>query len=327
MATEKKNNEKKSNKNKGKDPLELRGLSPDELADKILGISEMSVEDDAADPEAAKFWFEAAYGDELKGMFKEKNRMRILVSNLMNRGYEEDEIRKIFVRVQKAKYFSDRAIAEAQARSEELRNKITRFGIVLMGIFIIYHLVIKSNELAEKQEQKRINKIKTFVCATERPPVFTRQKIDTDWDENIKREFKVTEGMTVKTEKYPCNLLFVENAVIELMPATEVKIAKVELDDALKRVAAVYLEPANGTIKWDLKEESEIKFKVKLKKGNLDVSYGEGKYQANSEPPRIAVKEGETKFRSSSLSLPMAVNGLMELYLKKPFEKKLYDSY
>ena len=317
----------KSTKQRSNDPLELRGLSPDELADKILGFSEVQVEEGAADPEAAKFWFEAAYGDELKGMFKEKNRMRILVSSLMKRGYNEDEIREIFVRVQKAKFFSEKAQAEAQAKSEELRNKITRFGIVLMGIFIIYHLVIKSNELAEKQEQKRISKIKTFTCSTERPPVFTREKIDTDWDENIKREFKVKEGMTIKTEKYPCNLVIAENAVVELMPGTEMKITKVGLDNALKKVERVFFEPANGTVKWNLKEESEIKFNLQLEKGNLDINYGEGKYQADSEPPRIAVKEGETKFKNSSLSLPMAVNGLMELYIKEPFEKKLYNLY
>ncbi|MGM0599244.1 MAG: hypothetical protein ACQETH_05420 [Candidatus Rifleibacteriota bacterium] len=317
----------KSKKERSNDPLELRGLSPDELADKILGISEVKIDDEAADPEAAKFWFEAAYGDELKGMFKEKNRMRILVSSLAKRGYNEDEIREIFVRVQKAKFFSEKAQAEAQARSEELRNKITRFGIVLMGIFIIYHLVIKTNELAEKQEQNRIKKIKTFSCSTERPPVFTREKIDTDWDENIRREFNVTEGMTIKTERFPCNLIIAENAVIELMPTTELKIVEAALDDTLNKVDTVSLEPRNGTIKWNLKEESEIKFNLKLKKGSLAIGYGEGKYQANSEPPRIAVKEGETRFRSSSLSLPMAINGLMELYLKEPLEKKLYDSY
>lgn len=309
------------------DPMELKGLSPDDLADKILGIKAEPEFDDYEDPDAAKFWFEAAYGDELKGLFKEKNRMRVLVSALMRRGYDEEEIREIFIRVAKARHFTEKAMAEAEEKSKELSNKLTRLGVLLIGGFIVYQLLIKTNEAAIEKEKQRIQKIKTVAAETERPPFMMKNDLEANWNEVIVMKKNVTEKMNIRAERFPVVVKIAEGTTLSLRTNTELRIEEILLDSKKEKIETVNLEAKSGIVDWLLAESAGINYVFNTPSGKLRVKYGEGKIDLRQKPNRIAVREGETTFQDSAISLPMAVNGLMEIILTDPVQKRLYDNY
>lgn len=317
---------KKPNNKQGQDPLELKGLTPDELANKILGIEtvEPDFEDDA-DPDVARFWFEAAYGDELKAFFKEKNRIKILVAALMKHGYTEEEIREIFIRVAKARLVAEKLDLEAAQKREIIVKKISWAGVLLVSLFMIYQMILRTHQIALDREKKRIEKVKTFICKTERPPFYMKKEAELDWYKVVVFNKPVSENFYLKTENYPAVIDINGSATVELDKATELKISEVKLDSNKERIVEVHFEIQCGKISWNLPEKSKINLFLKAPKWSLKIKYGIGKFEKFKKPERIAVLEGKTIF--SEGGLPIMVNGLMELLLENPIQKRLYEHY
>jgi hypothetical protein len=112
-----------------------------------------------------------------------------------------------------------------------------------------------------------------------------------------------------------------------LRPNTELRIEEILLDSKKEKIETVNLEAKSGIVDWLLAESSGINYVFNTPSGKLRVKYGEGKIDLRQKPYRIAVREGETTFQDSAISLPMAVNGLMEIILTDPVQKRLYDNY
>ncbi|GAB1354050.1 hypothetical protein MASR1M12_27880 [Erysipelotrichia bacterium] len=320
------NNNKKSEKSN--DPLELKGLTPDELADQILGISEAKPDfDEAADPDAAKFWYQAAYADEMQSLFKEKNRMRILVAGLMKRGYKEEEVKEIFTRIAKAKLFSEKAVAEAEEKSREISNKITRLVILILSVFVIYQLLLKTNQAALDEENRRIAKIKTFACMTNQPPFYMKTDEEVEWHKVITMKKDITEKFNLRTEKFPATIVIPGSSTLILDSDSEIKIERIELDKKNEVIKAVDFELKKGLIHWNIQEKAGLIISLTTPSWNLKIKYGEGKADRRTVPERIAVREGETIFSNAQTRFPVPVNGLMEMILKNPPLKRLYNDY
>ena len=304
----------------------LEGMSPDEIADRILGIVDQNQDDESFDLDASKFWYQAAYKDELEGIFKERNRLRILIDQLKKRGFTENDIYELYSRVRKAKLTSDKAEIEAEQRSEKLKKKLINIGIVLATLFIIGQMFFKSNQFAIERENQRIAEVKTLQCDIDKPPLQLKTDFDAQWVEVVGFKTGLREGMYVKTTTGAHKITIAEKAVIVFDADAIFKIDKVTLDAALKRVAAVDISLQQGLMSWNIDEGSGVKLNFKTVDTALAVSYGIGKIDLAASPSRIAIKEGETSIQVGR-ALSRALNGLMEAILTDPPEFKIYDNY
>jgi len=305
---------------------QLGGLDPDEVAARILGIVDEHQDDENFDLEASKFWYQAAYKDQLEDLFQEKNRLRILVNQLKKRGYTETEIYDLFARVRKAKLSSERTQEEAEKKSELLKKKLMHIGMLLATVFIIGQMFFKSNEYALAREKLRIAEVKTLLCEINKPPLQTKTNFDAQWNEIVGLTTGIQEGMLVKTTTGAHKIKISDKATIVFDAAAIFKVEKVTLDLTLKKVAEVDINMQQGIISWDLAEDSGVKLKFVFSGASLAVSYGMGKIDLICRPSRIAVKEGETSI-GIGRALSRSLNGLMEAILSDPPEIKIYDTY
>ncbi len=304
----------------------LEGLSPDEIADRILGIVDQNQDDESFDQDASKFWYQAAYKEELEGIYKERNRLRILIDQLKKRGYTEQEIYELYTRVRKAKLSSEKAEIEAEQKSERLKKKLINIGVVLVTLFIVGQMFFKSNQFAVERENQRIAEVKTLLCEIDKPPLLLKTDFDAQWVEVVGFKTGLHEGMYVKTTTGAQKITIAERAVITFDADAIFKIDKVTLDQALKKIAAVDISLQQGIMSWNLAEDCGIKLNFKTVGTALAVSYGIGKIDLSQNPNRIAIKEGETSIQVGR-SLSRALNGLMEAIMSEPPEFKIYDNY
>jgi len=304
----------------------LEGLSPDEIADRILGIVDQNQDDENFDQDASKFWYQAAYKEELEGIFKERNRLRILIDQLKKRGYTEQEIYELYTRVRKAKLSSEKAEIEAEQKSEKLKRKLINIGVVLVTLFIVGQMFFKSNQFAIERENQRIAEVKTLLCEIDKPPLLLKTDFDAQWGEVVGFKTGLHEGMYVKTTTGAHKITVAEKAVMVFDADAIFKIDKVTLDQALKKIAAVDVSLQQGIMSWNLAEDCGIKLNFKTVGTALAVSYGIGKIDLSRNPNRIAIKEGETSIQVGR-SLSRSLNGLMEAILSEPPEFKIYDNY
>ncbi|EKD82560.1 MAG: hypothetical protein ACD_39C01215G0001 [uncultured bacterium] len=311
---------------KAGDLEKLDGLSPDEIADRILGIVDEHQDDEDFDLEASKFWYQAAYKDQLEELFQEKNRLRILVNQLKKRKYTEAEIYELFSRVRKAQLSSEKAQIEAEVKSEQIKKKLINIGIILVTVFIIGQMFFKSNQYALEREQQRIAEVKTLLCEIDKPPLQLKTDFDAQWNEVVGFKTGLQEGMFVKTTTGAHKIKISEQASIVFDADAIFKVEKVTLDSALKKVAEVSIAITQGVISWNIAEDSGIKLHFTFSNTVLAVSYGMGKIDLARNPYRVAVKEGETSIQTGR-ALARALNGLMEAILSDPPEFKIYDTY
>ncbi|NLF95158.1 MAG: hypothetical protein GX569_00380 [Candidatus Riflebacteria bacterium] len=304
----------------------LDGLSPDEIADRILGIVDQNQDDDNFDLDASKFWYQAAYKDELEGIFKERNRLRILIDQLKKRGFSENEIYELYSRVRRAKLSSEKAEIEAEQKAEKLKKKLINIGVVLVTLFIVGQMFFKSNQFAIERENERIAEVKTLLCEIDKPPLLLKTDFEAQWGEVVGFKTGLREGMYVKTTTGAHKIRIAENAVVVFDADAVFKIDKVTLDAALKRIAAVDISLQQGVMSWNLSEDSGVKLNFKTIGTALAVSYGIGKIDLSRNPNRVAIKEGETSIQVGR-ALSRSLNGLMEAILSEPPEFKIYDNY
>lgn len=311
---------------KGVDVDKLEGLSPDEIADRILGIVDENQDDENFDLDASRFWYQAAYKDELESTFKERNRLRILIDQLKKRGFTENDIYELYSRVRKAKLNSERAAEEAELRAEQLKKKLTNIGVILVSIFIIGQLFFKSNEYAIERENQRIAEVKTLLCEIDRPPLQLKTNYDAKWTEVVGFKTGLQEGMLVKTTTGAHKIKIAEKAEIVFDVDAMFKIDKVTLDEKLQRVAVVDISLRQGLMSWNIAEDADVKLNFSFVDASLAVKYGMGKIDMVASPQRVAIKEGETSIRVGR-DLARPLNGLMEAILSKPPEIRVYDLY
>jgi hypothetical protein len=304
----------------------LDGLTPDEIADRILGIVDEHQDDESFDLEASKFWYQAAYKDQLEGLFQEKNRMRILVSQLKKRGYSETEIYELFSRVRKAQLTSEKALVEAEVKSERLKKKLMHIGIVLVTVFIIGQMFFKSNQFALEREQQRIAEVKTLLCEIDKPPLQLKTDFDAQWGEVVGFKTGLREGTYVKTTTGAHKITISEKASIAFDADAVFKLEKVTLDSTLQKVVEVNISITQGVISWNLAEDSKVKLNFAFSAASLAVAYGIGKIDLTPANDRVAIKEGETWIQVGRAP-SRALNGLMEAILSDPPEMKIYDTY
>ncbi|OGK05817.1 MAG: hypothetical protein A2W80_00605 [Candidatus Riflebacteria bacterium GWC2_50_8] len=308
------------------DPEKLDGLTPDEIADRILGIVDEHQDDEDFDLEASKFWYQAAYKDQLEGLFQEKNRLRILVNQLKKRGYTETEIYDLFSRVRKAQLTSEKAVVEAEVKSEQLKKKLMHIGIVLVTLFLVGQMFFKSNQFALEREQQRIAEVKTLLCEIDKPPLQLKTDFEAQWGEVVGFKTGLQEGMYVKTITGAHKIKISEQASLVFDADAVFKVENVTLDSALQKVAEVDISLTQGVISWNLAEDSKVKLNFAFSNTNLAVAYGIGKIDLTLSPDRVAIKEGETSIQVGR-ALSRSLNGLMEAILSDPPDFKIYDSY
>jgi len=304
----------------------LDGLSPDEIADRILGIVDQNQDDESFDLDASKFWYQAAYKDELEGIFKERNRLRILIDQLKKRGFSENEIYELYSRVRRAKLSSEKAEIEAEQKAEKLKKKLINIGVVLVTLFIVGQMFFKSNQFAIERENERIAEVKTLLCEIDKPPLLLKTDFEAQWGEVVGFKTGLREGMYVKTTTGAHKIRIAENAVVVFDADAIFKIDKVTLDAALKRIVAVDISLQQGIMSWNLAEDSGVKLNFKTIGTALAVDYGIGKIDLSCNPNRVAIKEGETSIQVGR-ALSRSLNGLMEAILSEPPEFKIYDNY
>jgi len=304
------------------DPEKLDGLTPDEIADRILGIVDEHQDDEDFDLEASKFWYQAAYKDQLEGLFQEKNRLRILVNQLKKRGYTETEIYDLFSRVRKAQLTSEKAVVEAEVKSEQLKKKLMHIGIVLVTLFLVGQMFFKSNQFALEREQQRIAEVKTLLCEIDKPPLQLKTDFEAQWGEVVGFKTGLQEGMYVKTITGAHKIKISEQASLVFDADAVFKVENVTLDSALQKVAEVDISLTQGVISWNLAEDSKVKLNFAFSNTNLAVAYGIGKIDLTLSPDRVAIKEGETSIQVGR-ALSRSLNGLMEAILSDPPDFKI----
>lgn len=319
--------EKTATKNtKADDQKQIDGSSPDELAAKILGLVDEHQNDENFDLETSKFWFQAAYKGELEELFKEKNRLRVLINQFIKRGYKEDEINDLFTKVRRSQLEAQKQTKEGELKSDILKQRIFRLGLAIIVIFIIVQMFFKSNEFALKRENKRIDQAKTMVCDLDKTVFMTKTDFDVEWKTAKALKAELHEGMSIKSESGVHRIKLPEDAVFALTGKTSMSIEKVGLDKDLKNIAQVDFKVDEGIVTWEIKERSNLKINIAFPDGNLSIQYGIGKIDLTSEPGRIVVKDGETTAWVHG-GIPKSVNGLMELIIVETPLIRIYDSY
>lgn len=302
-------------------------LTPDELADKILGLVDETGKDEDVDLEASKFWYEAAYKDELEQIFKEKNRMRVLVDALIKRGYSETEINDLFINVRKQKYINQRESEEAIKKTLKIQSRIFQVCVIMIAVFVLYQIWYRTAILRQQQIDRIRQERSVLTAETDHPFFSIRKPEQTQWKIISGREPFLRQGMSVRSEQAGTHkILFSDVAYIEFSKGADFNINAIELDDEFENISTVVLQVNSGFYEWIIPESLDIDIRLDFAGGSLNIGYGEGKIEASSEPLRIAIREGENRV-SIQGERTRSLNGLHELLLEDPPVIQIYDLY
>ena len=149
----KKHNDKTKNIKDKDEQDSTSELTPDELASYILGVVD---DDENFDIDEAKFWYQAAYKKELEESLKKKNKLQILVNQLLKRGFSEDDINKIFRRIKKKKIIEKKEKNALWEKYKRLERKLIIISMSIIFIFISTQLWYKQLARKQKKEAQRI---------------------------------------------------------------------------------------------------------------------------------------------------------------------------
>lgn len=311
-----------------KDSENIAGLTPDEFADKILGVVKEHENDEKIDLEACKFWFEAAYKDELSDLFKEKNRRRALIDALLKHGYDEQEINGIFIAVEKEKRARIRYSEEARERSVQIQQKIMRVLVFLFSVFVVTQLFIKNRQFEQARIDHQIYDAKVVKIEMANTPLYKKGPLETSWSIIPLREPIAREGYSLRAEaeSRKHKLILAENAELTMNGVSDLEIKNLVLNADNDKIVGITIHLVKGQFSWAVAENSGIDLRLEFAGGNMVVLYGEGKAEMNNQPWRIAIKDGENRLNTGQI-MSRAFNGMMEVIFEDPVIIRMFDHY
>ena len=304
-------------------------LTPDEIAEKILGSSEGEEADESFDLEDFQFWLKSLHGQQIEDFFKEKTRVRLLVDQFLKKGYDEQTIFAIFQRVQKAEVEKEKDDVKSQEKFEKLKRKLFLIGVSLLSVFVFFYLNSKAMEIAAEKRQIQIRAAKTLrLKLSSRGLVYYRTNFKARWEKLSRILPAVNEFFILKSEVGSQSLLLPNNGTLAFLDKSEFKINEILLGKNEKKISSINLELRKGKFHWNIPEGTQQKITINLPGTIMKIKYGNGKIDLTQTPPIIKVAEGENKIKLPKDIVYRSFNGLMQATIDGKNSKiKIYEEY
>lgn len=291
-------------------PEEKKDLSPNELADMILGVVDQHAGDENFDLNEMQFWHRAAYQKDISRLMKEKNRLKTLIGDLQKRGYDERLINQIFSRVKRA---------QSECSKTEKRRQIELQLLKLCGaavaVFLLVVVVPRIWKLARERKEEILLATKFLKIEAGNTSVKYTEPLGATWEPLPVQNPIVREGSRVKTEKGTHRIELPGGDFVTIEGKAELQIRNLNLDLKSRKIVSVTIHLLNGFFEWS-KQDSSYSLNFSFQGGSLVVGYGQGKFELGNNSSRVAVLDGENRI-TLDRDLPRPFNGLMHLLISE----------
>lgn len=263
------------------------------------------------DLSTAQFWYRAAFQDDLKKLFGEQKRLKVLIAALKKRKFQEEDIHKLFASVKKARLEQIRQAAEVESQVRRQKMKIVGICVAMVALLALFVVFSKKGELEAQRREEAIRRTKSLRWQSAERIIERRGPTDSGFAAIPLRQPVIWEGDEIRTSSGADILEFPPEGRLVCEGGTTFAVARLEVAEEPLRLSRIHLFLRSGNYRWEKKEGNQVPWDFEFPRGRLRVRWGQGTIGVTPVAARIEVLEGEnTVMGVGPREEPL--NGLME---------------